>query len=863
MRTSFRIISFLFCILIFITSCSRKKDTFLSRNFHALAAKDNILYNGYLALEEGKQTLNETFDDNYWDILPIERMQVSEEVTLPGQNSNDRFVRAEEKAVKAIQMHGMNINGKEKNPQIDEAYLLLGKARYFDQRFVPALEAFNYILYKYPASDKINQAKIWREKTNLRLENDEIVIENLKRLLEKEILEEQDLADATSTMAQAYINIEALDSAATQLNTASLNTKNNDERGRYRYIQGQLYNRLGYKDSANMAFDKVIKLNRKTPRIYLVAAQLEKVNNFDHAVGDKALVLENLTKIEENRENRPYLDKIYHQIADFYAKVEQDSLAVEYYNRSLRTNSRDIKLKATNYEILGDYFFEYSEYKIAGAYYDSTMTNMVNNSKPFRIIKRKRDNLDDVIYYEDIAFVNDSIINLAKLSPDEQLAYFTDYTEKLKVKTQEEEERKELEREANSRNQDFASIEDKRNNFSTKEESVRSLRGGPNTPPGSSFYFYNPTTVAYGKNDFLKRWGDRALEDDWRWSSRSKSNRDIAAKDGKEVIATNTEIFDPEFYISRIPTDQKEIDSLAKQRNFAYYQLAVIYKEKFKEYELSKNTFQDLLKMEPEDKLILPSKYNLYKLYELMGENDEASIAKTDIIANYPDSRYAKILENPESAALKDENSPENIYKNIYAKLENQQYNQVITEVDSYLDQIEGDPMIPKFELLKATAVGRFQGFEAYSEALNFVALNYANFPEGEKAQDIIDNVLPKLASKDFIDNEADTNFKIVYYFKAPSEEELAAFKKKLQAELEKVNVYNLSLSVDVYDAATTFVVVHGLKSKEGATGYALSLEEKKKDKIIQDFFAVSSTNYRIIQIHKNFDEYLNFNNPK
>jgi hypothetical protein len=43
--------------------------------------------------------------------------------------------------------HSMNIDGR--NFQIDEAYLLLGKARYYDQRFIPALDAFNYILYKY------------------------------------------------------------------------------------------------------------------------------------------------------------------------------------------------------------------------------------------------------------------------------------------------------------------------------------------------------------------------------------------------------------------------------------------------------------------------------------------------------------------------------------------------------------------------------------------------------------------------------------------------------------------------------------------------------------------------------------------
>ncbi|MCX7551355.1 tetratricopeptide repeat protein [Xanthomarina sp. F2636L] len=858
MRTSFRIILFLFCITLLIASCSRKKDSFLSRNYHALSAKDNTLYNGYLALEEGRQDLNATYEDNYWGILPIERMQVSDEITLPGQNENERFSRAEEKAVKAIQMHSMNIQGKEVNPQMDEAYLLLGKARYFDQRFVPALEAFNYILYKYAASDKINQAKIWREKTNLRLENDELAIENLKRLFKQEELKGQDLADATSTMAQAYINLEALDSAATQLNIASLNTKNDDERGRYRYIQGQLYNRLGYIDSANMAFDKVIKLNRKTPRIYLIAAQLEKANNFDHANGDKVLLVETLTKIEENRENRPYLDKIYHQIGNFYGRSNQDSLAVEYYNRSLRTNSSDKRLKAINYEILGDYFFDYTEYKIAGAYYDSTMLNMVKNTKPYRIIKRKRDNLDDVIYYEDIAYSNDSIIGLTRLNSDEQLAYFTDYTEKLKIKAQEEQEQKELEQEYANINQNLASV-DSKNSFSASNDLKAQSSRGPNMPPGaSSFYFYNPTTVAYGKNDFLKKWGNRILEDDWRWSTRTKSNISTTVNESEETLVENNELFDPEHYISQIPTDQKVIDSIAKERNFAYYQLAVIYKEKFKEYELSKYRFQELLAMDPEQKLVLPSKYNLYKIYLLLDENDEASITKNDIITNYPDSRYATILKNPDAANLRDENSPENIYQALYGKLENQEYSQVITEAESYATSFEGDPMVPKFELLKATAIGRLRGFEAYTNALNFVALNYANTAEGVRAQEIINDVLPKLANKEFIDNEADTNFKIVYYFTNPSEKELEAFKTKLQAEIENVNVFDLSLSVDVYNPTTTFVIVHGLKSKDGATGYAQSLQEKKKDKIIHDFFSVSSSNYRIIQIHKNFDEYLN-----
>ena len=82
-------------------------------------------------------------------------------------------------------------------------------------------------------------------------------------------------------MAQAYINTKSLDSAITQLQLASQLTKNKDHRGRLHFIEGQLYSVLGKKDSANLAFDKVIALKRKTSRAYMIAAHLEKVKNFE------------------------------------------------------------------------------------------------------------------------------------------------------------------------------------------------------------------------------------------------------------------------------------------------------------------------------------------------------------------------------------------------------------------------------------------------------------------------------------------------------------------------------------------------------------------------------------------------------
>ncbi|WP_417290831.1 tetratricopeptide repeat protein [Corallibacter sp.] len=848
MKTSLRIIILLTGIVLVTASCSRKKDTFLNRNYHALSARDNTLFNGYNALNQGVVNLKASYQDNYWDILPIERMEIFEEITLPGQSKNESFSRAEEKAIKAVQKHGMNIDGKERNPQIDEAYLLLGKARYFDQRFIPALEAFNYILYKYPASDKINQAKIWREKTNIRLENDELAIKNLKRLLEQEELEKQDLADATSMLAQAYINTKSLDSALTQIDIAASSTKNNDERGRYRFIQGQLYNALGDKDSANIAFDRVIELNRRIPRIYLITAHLEKAKNFNYDKGNKLEFLELLTDLEENRENRPFLDKIYFQIAQYHLQNQSDSLAVAYYNKSLRTNTQDQLLRAKNYETIGNINFDNSEYKLAGAYYDSTMKNLKTNSKPYRIIKRKRDNLEDVINYEDIAKVDDSILDLVAMSNEARLTYFQGYTEKLKQLAEEEKERQEQA----ARSQKPANTNDK---LTAQMSRVAARSKGPMPGVAATFYFYNPTTVAYGKTEFVSNWGNRSNADNWRWSSKAKSalNTELAGLLDDEA---SNEIFDPKFYIDQIPTEDKAIDSITKERNYAYYQLGLIYKEKFKEYELSKDKFQTLLSFSPEEKLILPSKYNLYKIYTLLGENDEATISKNDIISNYPESRYAAILKNPESANLKDESSPESIYENLYRKLQDQQYAEVIVGTEEYITLFEGDPIVPKLELLKAQASGRLHGYEAYSKGMNFIALNYANTPEGQQAKNIVDNVLPKISNKKFTDNPKEKNFKIVYTFSKDEFESIEDFKKQLKEAIEKVRVFDMSLSTDVYNEAKKFVVIHGLKSKEGAEGYASSLLERKKNKITKPFFAVSSSNYRVIQIHKNVDEY-------
>ena len=835
MKNVYNFILFGALTLFAVTGCSRKKDKFINRSWHSLNTKYNILYNGEIALESGKTEINTAYTDNYWEILPIERLQVTDEIVLGDKAQNPNFERAEDKAVKAIQTHGMNIRGKEKNPQIDESYILLGKARYFDNRFIPALEAFNYILFKYPASSNVNLAKIWRAKTNLRLENEGLAIDNLKELIGLNKLSDKDKVAAASALAQAYITTKAIDSAITQLQLASELTKNNEELGRLRFIEGQLYNFLGVKDSANIAFDKVISLKRKTPRIYMISAHLEKIKNFDFINGDKLTLELFLESLETNRENRPFLDKIYHQIANYHIKNNKDSLGVAYYNKSLRTDSKDTHLTALNYRILADLNFDYSEYSLAGSYYDSTLLSLKKNSKSFRVIKRKRENLEDVIYYEAVARDTDSILGLVKLSDFEKETYFQAFIDNLK---KEEEALKKT---------------------TAPKTGSFGLSPTASNKKDKTFYFYNPTTVAFGKNEFARIWGERALETNWRWSNKTVQKEKIAEKDSDEVQKeTDKSRFTVAYYLAQIPTEKIVLDSISKERNFAYYQLGLIYKDKFKEYTLAQNKLEKLLKQFPEERLVLPAKYNLYKVYSLLGLALSEAMLKNDIIENHPDSRYAAILLNPEEALLNNENSPQTLYNNLYAQFELGAYQEVIDGCDFQIIRLDGDEIIPKLELLKVTSRARLYGFEAYKEGLNFVALNYPSSIEGKRAAHMYSTVIPELANKSFVQDSTQKNFKVVFKFKQSETEEIKAFEAALSTAVEEDNYFNLTVSNDGYDTNTIFVVVHGLKSVQGALGFVEILETENELIISKPFFGISSKNYQIVQIHKNVETYIN-----
>src|SRR5699024_9575540 len=220
-----------------------------------------------------------------------------------------------------------------------------------------------------------------------------------------------------------------------------------------------------------------------------------------------------------------------------------------------------------------------------------------------------------------------------------------------------------------------------------------------------------------------------------------------------------------QYYLENLPETQAEIDSLTDEQNFAFYQLGLIYAEKLEEDELARQRFESLLEVEDDEELIKPAQYQLYKIYKRLGDEAQAHKYKTDILTNYPDSRYARIIENPQ-AYQKDKRNPEKVYSNLYRKYESGDYKTVLRELEKEILNLGDDEIVAKMELLKAFVKGRLEGVKAYEKALRHVALTYPQRLEGKKAQELLNTSVPHIKGKDII-HEPWVKQKLIYRFSA------------------------------------------------------------------------------------------------
>lgn len=806
--------------LLLLAGCSTKKNNVFSRSYHKTATKFNVMFNGNEAFSKGLTSLRTNYQDNFWEVLPVERLSLLEN-DLGDRVYNPNFQRAEEKAVKSIQKHSMVFEGKQRNSQIDEAYLLLGQARYFDQRFIPAQEALRFFLQNYAKSDRRNEGIVWLAKTHIRLDQESKALESLNLLLSQNTLSTQTIASAQAVKAMAHLQLQQPDSAIAPLQVAAGLTKDNELAARYAYILGQLYENKGERDSAATAFQQVVNFKRKIPRVYFVNAQQAVIRNSSLSWEEHTDLFEDAIK---NRENRPFLHWIHYQRALFCFEKDSTQQAVKHFNKALRANTNDRSMASNTYERLASHWFGQADYLQAGAYLDSTLTNLDSKTRKFRTIERKRKNLEEVIAYENQRSETDSILKLIRMSPENQRAFFREYIEKQ------------------------AALAEKAAADSLKAK-VASAEKALGT--ASNFYFYNPALVAQGKKDFERLWGKRLLIDNW---NRTVSvNVDLEDPSETKEIITEVAPKDPvEVWVEKIPTDPNEIDSLVGIRNQAYFDTGITYKEKFSDYALAKQRFESLLTFSPPAQLKLKTQYHLYKTL-VAQNNPESAALKAAIVSEAPNSAYAELLRNP-SSLLTEVSQLTEAYEGLQELLDQQNFEAVIAAANRGMIQTDNRDFAAKFALLRATAIGRLDGKGAYQKALESVVELYPRQTAGVEAAQQLSHVQKWGQPEKATDGKA----KIVFPFEKTDTVSPNTLQKSLRRVISELNKNHLSVSIDVYNRSHQFVVVHGFKNQNEAAGFS-ELLQFNKDYLVKDKnFVALSSDYKNGLIYKTLESFLN-----
>jgi hypothetical protein len=790
-----------------------------------------VVFNGEEALQKELQAIHDNFHDNFFELLPVEQFDAKYEILLPGQRSTTaNLERAEEKAVKAIQKHSMEIRGVQENNQIDNAYLLLGKSRYYQKRFMNALDAFNYVIDNDFNSNLRSLFKFWKEKTNIRMDNYEQAIRNLQFLARQEETPQEIRSEAYAYAGQALIKIDSFSQAAGSLQNAAELAKNREKKARYLFITAQLLEKINLRDSAIAYLRKIEEMKR--PRKYSLQAELFRYHlSLDKKELHPEMFKSLFTKLKRYEYHKLY-PYINYEIGEIYHSEDSLKNAVTYYTKA--AHSQDQYLKEKSYEQMSKIGFQKKDYLMAGAYLDSLLQVMDNETLKYLKTKHKRANIEDVIVLEKSIKRNDSIMQLVNADSLQRVKLIQDYIEQLKAKEAAE---------MNKKEEDFFKV----------------------TPKYTSFYFYNKSLVSKGKDYFKETWGEMTLSDMWRLKNKmsiedEEINTDEETTENEEENETENipEKYQVAYYYKQIPAEPKKIDSILNDLNYAHYQVGMIYYEKFKELDKARENIEKMLASNPQKELIAPAKYNLHKIYKDLGKKLLSEHLAQEILNDYPNSIYADLIRHPDKISDRSNKEFQEAYKKLYDLYSAQKYDELLVQSEPLLIKFNFHPELGKIELLRATAIARSEGLAAYEKALNDIIVKYPKSPYEEEAKKRM-KLVDKYKSKVYTDAQSDSYKLVIPYdiFSSSADAVIDCINKVL---IENKSTH-LTISKDPFTRKQSFIVVHNFLSNESAAYLADLL--KKTTCAPQNYFVISSDNYKTLQLTKKLKEYKSFYNKQ
>ena len=218
-RNTLTLPAFLFILFVFLAGCSTQKNTPVTRFYHNVTSRYNVLFNGSDSYNKGMKKMEEAFQDDYSGILPV-FLYGDPDVAKAIGSDMDRTIK---KSSKLISLHSITVkpkvkktktlspkereffNKKEFNNYVDDAYLLMGKAHFHKHDFSLATETFLLLMNDFKNEPEVNETQVWLARTyneTLQYKNAE---EILNILLHKEDFPEKLFPALYATYADFYL----------------------------------------------------------------------------------------------------------------------------------------------------------------------------------------------------------------------------------------------------------------------------------------------------------------------------------------------------------------------------------------------------------------------------------------------------------------------------------------------------------------------------------------------------------------------------------------------------------------------------------------------------------------------------------
>lgn len=874
-----RVRIFLAFFLIVITfSCSTQRNTLMTRTYHQITAKYNTFFNGRESYRSGVRKTKQQFRYDYNKILPV-FLYTDPDIARSVTPEMDRAIS---KASKIIDNKSITAKPKEGgglfagrneefyqqneyNRWVRESYLLAGKAHFQKHDYIPATQAFIFIVREFSMNDVRHEAKVWLARSY-----SERGMFNEARLTLNEMLDDPDFPsllhfELYSTLADFYLKQNQPDDAIFNLERTLEYHGDKERRIRHNYILAQLYERTGRFSEASDYYSQVIKMNPSYEMVF--NARISQAGVVQAGGGAIARLINELEKMFRDEKNRDFQDQIYYALGNIYLRNNDVQNAIRHYSLSAGANGTNPGQKAVTYLALADIYFELPDYVTAQAYYDSAVLNMTQGFPDRQAIIEKNELLtelaDNIKLYE----LEDSVQVLAAMSEADRNRKIDDIIAGVR------------EEEAEARRQEQLAQQTPQYRAARTSQSAR--RQAESSGSGN-WYFYNQSAVTFGQNEFEALWGERRLEDNWRRSDKQVlmtgqpgmlSEESESA--GEEEVET-ADVYSREFYMKDIPLTDQAMEESHRRLQEALFNMGMIFKDDMQDYESSIEAYQELVRRYPEGDYTLPALYNLHNLHMIMNDYSRADSYKDLIVSGYPGSPYASVLTNPdfyreyEQQLQEAERYYEETYKlfreNKFAEVTDRALYASVTWPESHL--------IPRFEYLKTLSYGSGGNIPLFREMLTDYISTY---PETEMADDARRFIV--YLEDDYPETIQKAEVAVIQDIYSPPREGEHYFViivdnrqdliNRMVFNIVNFNVdhfprLNLNVSSETFSTNYQLLRVDGLPDIPVATDYLKKFsvsDEVYSETERDDFplFIISPENYNLFMQDKNIASYMNF----